>query len=121
MKRKILAVLLSVSLLLMTAAPVLGTLATEETVTPAPVETSVPTTEPETTEPTSEPTPTPTPGSKTKLYYNKDGGRKYHADPECYTVDKKYLPLDSFTYGNITKSPYNKLEPCDKCDAPDKP
>ena len=59
MKRKILAVLLSVSLLLMTAAPVLGTLATEETVTPAPVETSVPTTEPETTEPTSEPTETP--------------------------------------------------------------
>ena len=54
MKRKILAVLLSVSLLLMTAAPVLGTLATEETVTPAPVETSVPT-----TEPTSEPTDTP--------------------------------------------------------------
>ncbi|MBQ2948947.1 MAG: NADH dehydrogenase subunit 6 [Clostridia bacterium] len=74
-----------------------------------------------TPEPTDEPTPTPTPGSKTKLYYNKDGGRRYHADPECYTVDKKYLPLDSFTYGNISKSPYNKLEPCDKCDAPDKP
>lgn len=72
-------------------------------------------------EPTAEPTPTPAPSSKTKLYYNKDGGKKYHADPECYTVDKEYLPLSSFTYGDLNKSPYNKLEPCDKCDAPARP
>lgn len=80
---------------------------------------STPTPDPNATPaPTPEPTPTPTPGPKTKLYYNKDGGRYYHADPECYTVDKKFLPLASFTYGNLNKSPYTKLQPCDKCGAP---
>ena len=86
------------------------------------VEQATPTPDPNATpEPTAEPTPTPAPSSKTKLYYNKDGGKKYHADPECYTVDKEYLPLSSFTYGDLNKSPYNKLEPCDKCDAPARP
>ena len=80
---------------------------------------SPPTPDPNTTPtPTPEPTPTPTPNKKTKLYYNKDGGRKYHADPECYTVSAEYLPLSSFTYGDLNKSPYTRLEPCDKCDAP---
>ena len=69
--------------------------------------------------PSPEPTPTPKPSAKTKLYYNKDGGRKYHAEKDCYTVDKKYLPLASFNYGDLSKKPYNKLEPCDKCHAPE--
>lgn len=86
------------------------------------VEQGTPTPDPNVTpSPTSEPTPTPAPSSKTKLYYNKDGGRKYHADAECYTVDKNYLPLASFTYGDLNESPYDKLEPCDKCDAPARP
>lgn len=71
--------------------------------------------------PSPVPTPTPTPGAKTKLYYNKNGGKMYHADPECYTVDKSYLPLKSFNYGDLNKSPYNKLKPCDKCGAPARP
>ena len=80
---------------------------------------STPTPDPNLTPtPSPEPTPTPTPGPKTKLYYNKKGGKKYHIDSECYTVDKQYLPLSSFTYGDLSKSPYNKLEPCDKCGAP---
>lgn len=80
---------------------------------------STPTPDPNATPaPTPEPTPTPTPGPKTKLYYNKDGGKYYHADPECYTVAKEFLPLASFTYGNLNKSPYTKLQPCPKCDAP---
>ena len=80
---------------------------------------STPTPDPNATpEPTPEPTPTPTPGPKTKLYYNKDGGKYYHADPECYSVAKEFLPLASFTYGNLNKSPYTKLQPCPKCDAP---
>lgn len=83
---------------------------------------SPPTPDPNATpEPTPEPTPTPAPSSKTKLYYNKDGGKRYHADSECYTVESKYLPLASFTYGDIEKSPYSKLTPCDKCDAPPRP
>lgn len=71
--------------------------------------------------PSPEPTPTPTPGPKTKLYYNKDGGKRYHADKECSTVERKYLPLASFTYKDLSKSPYNKLVPCEKCGAPAKP
>ena len=80
---------------------------------------STPTPDPNATPvPTPEPTPTPTPGPKTKLYYNKDGGKYYHADPECSSVAKEFLPLTSFTYGNLNKSPYTKLQPCPKCDAP---
>ncbi len=83
------------------------------------VEQSTPTPDPNTTPtPSPEPTPTPKPNSKTKLYYNKDGGKYYHADPECYTVAKEFLPLASFTYGNINKSPYTRLVPCEKCQAP---
>ena len=83
-------------------------------------EAATPTPDPNTTpSPSPEPTPTPTPGAKTKLYYNKDGGKRYHLDPECYTVDKSYLPLASFNYGDIGKHP--KLEPCDKCGAPARP
>lgn len=80
---------------------------------------STPTPDPNATStPTPEPTPTPTPGPKTKLYYNKNGGKYYHADPECYSVAKEFLPLASFTYGSLNKSPYTKLQPCPKCDAP---
>lgn len=83
-------------------------------------EAATPTPDPNTTPtPTPEPTPTPTPGPKTKLYYNKDGGKRYHIDPNCYTVDKSYLPLASFTYGDLDKHP--KLVPCEACGAPARP
>ena len=87
------------------------------------VEQATPTPNPdETPTPSPEPTATPTPGPKTKLYYNKDGGKKYHIDPNCSSVASKYLPLKgSFNYGDIKKSPYNKLKPCDVCGAPPKP
>ena len=51
----------------------------------------------------------------------KGGGKYYHADSECYTVDKQYLPLASFQYKDINKSPYDKLKPCPKCNAPERP
>ena len=80
---------------------------------------STPTPDPNTTPtPTPEPTPTPTPGPKTKIYYNKDGGKYYHAEAECSTVAKEYLPLASFQYKDINKSPYTRLVPCEKCNAP---
>ena len=87
------------------------------------VEAATPTPDPNVTPtPTPEPTPTPMPGPKTKLYYNKSGGKYYHADQNCSKVASQYLPLSgSFTYKDINKSPYNKLEPCDKCDAPARP
>ncbi|MBR4038997.1 MAG: US12 family protein [Clostridia bacterium] len=81
---------------------------------------STPTPDPNVTPtPTPVPTPTPTPGPKTKLYYNKDGGKMYHADAYCPSVADKYLPLSgSFTYKDINKSPYTRLVPCEKCNAP---
>ena len=81
---------------------------------------STPTPDPNMTPtPSPVPTPTPKPGAKTKLYYNKDGGKKYHADAYCPSVAVKYQPLSgSFTYKDINKSPYTRLEPCEKCDAP---
>jgi len=80
---------------------------------------STPTPDPNMTPtPSPEPTPTPTPGPKTKLYYNKDGGKYYHTEAECSTVAAEYLPLASFTYKDINKSPYTRLVPCEKCGAP---
>lgn len=83
---------------------------------------STPTPDPNMTPtPSPVPTPTPKPGPKTKLYYNKDGGKMYHADQNCPSVSEKYLPLSgSFTYKDINKSPYTRLEACTKCDAPDR-
>ena len=88
-----------------------------------PVEAATPTPDPNLTPtPSPEPTPTPLPGKKTKLYYNKDGGKMYHSDPNCPSVASKYRPLKgTFTYGDINKSPYSKLKPCEKCGAPKRP
>ena len=87
------------------------------------VEKATPTPDPNVTPtPTPEPTPTPTPGPKTKLYYNKDGGKKYHLDPNCPSVASKYRPLKgTFKYGDLDKKQYSKLKPCDKCGAPERP
>lgn len=72
--------------------------------------------------PTPAPTPTPEPTTnpKTKMYYNKNGGSFYHAEAECPSVGKKYLPLASFEFSKLSESPYNKLKPCDECGAPTK-
>jgi hypothetical protein len=80
---------------------------------------STPTPDPNMTPtPTPVPTPTPKPGPKTKIYYNKNGGKYYHAEAECPSVAKEYLPLASFQYKDINKSPYTRLVPCEKCSAP---
>ncbi|MBN1777338.1 MAG: hypothetical protein JW811_04370 [Clostridiales bacterium] len=63
-------------------------------------------------------TVTPVPPPSTLLYYNPNGGKYYHADPECSSVNEKYLPMASFTYGELNESPYNSLLPCLKCNAP---
>lgn len=71
--------------------------------------------------PFATPEPTKKPTSKTKLYYNRDGGSYYHSDERCPSVLEKYLPLTSFTYGKLDESPYNKLKPCSRCKAPERP
>ena len=63
-------------------------------------------------------TVTPVPPDSTLLYYNADGGSYYHADPECSSVNEKYLPMASFTYGELNEAPYSSLRPCLKCNAP---
>lgn len=63
-------------------------------------------------------TVTPKPSEDTILYYNPDGGSKYHLNPECPSVNKKYLPLEPFKFAQIHEPPYNKLTNCLECNAP---
>ena len=63
-------------------------------------------------------TVTPIPDASTKLYYNANGGKYYHADPNCAAVNPKFLPMASFLYKELDDSPYNSLQPCLKCGAP---
>ncbi len=76
----------------------------------------------ETTDPASitpEPTEEPPVSPNTILYYNLDGGSKYHADPNCKSLHAKYLPMKgTFTYAQINDPPYNELKPCNVCAAP---
>jgi len=65
------------------------------------------------------PTATPTADPKMRLYYNSDGGKFYHADAQCSTIDPKYQnKMKSFAYTDLTRSGYAKLKPCTKCGAP---
>ena len=70
------------------------------------------------------PTPTaePTVSSSTVLYYNPDGGSKYHLDQNCKSTHAKYLPMKGhFTYGEINNDKYKNLSPCNVCAAPLRP
>ena len=63
-------------------------------------------------------TVTPIPDPSTRLYYNADGGKYYHADPNCSAVNEKFLPMAGFLYSELDNAPYNALQPCLKCGAP---
>lgn len=63
-------------------------------------------------------TVTPIPDPSTKLYYNANGGKYYHADPNCSAVNPKFLPMASFLYEELDDAPYSSLQPCLKCGAP---
>ena len=63
-------------------------------------------------------TVTPIPDPSTKLYYNANGGKYYHIDPNCSAVNPKFLPMASFLYSELDDDPYSSLEPCLKCGAP---
>lgn len=72
-------------------------------------------------------TPTPVPTrpfdpSAMRLYYNPDGGTKYHVDPSCPAVSARYLPMaGSFAYGQLNEAAYRELVPCVFCGAPARP
>ena len=68
------------------------------------------------TTPTQPPLYTGTP--TTILYYNANGGSRYHLDPDCPDVGKKYKPMSQFMFTELGQSPYNELIPCNRCGAP---
>lgn len=68
------------------------------------------------TTPTQPPLYTGTPD--TILYYNPNGGSKYHLDPDCPDVGSKYKPMAQFLYVELSQSPYSELSPCQRCGAP---
>ncbi len=82
--------------------------------------------EAETQDPATLPTPTPTAepaaNASTILYYNPDGGSKYHLNQNCKSTHAKYLPMKGhFTYAEINDDAYKNLEPCNVCAAPLRP
>ena len=73
--------------------------------------------------PVPEPTFTPVPEitGDTVLYYNPEGGSKYHLDPNCITVNSKYIPLQgTFRYSDLNLD-HQDLKPCKVCGAPERP
>ncbi len=71
---------------------------------------------------TATPSPEPAVNASTVLYYNPDGGTKYHLDQNCKSTHAKYLPMKGhFTYGEINDAKYVKLTPCNVCAAPLRP
>ena len=49
------------------------------------------------------------------LYYNPDGGRYYHADPQCPSVKADYLPMAAFDSELADTPDYSALKPCTFC------
>ena len=71
---------------------------------------------------TPAPITTPETNPNTILYYNTDGGSKYHRDPNCKKVGKKFVPLQGqFTYAELLNGLHSELKACHICGAPDRP
>ncbi len=55
----------------------------------------------------------------TVLYFNPDGGSRYHIDRNCPSISAKYLPLSGqFLWEQINEAEYRSLVPCNLCGAP---
>ena len=55
------------------------------------------------------------------LYYNPEGGRLYHADPDCPSVNSKYRPLSGvFHYSELDDPAFRVLLCCRICGAPER-
>ena len=57
----------------------------------------------------------------TNMYYNPNGGEKFHADQYCPGVKDRYLPLSPVRYSTLARYPYTELTPCSACKAPERP
>lgn len=61
----------------------------------------------------------PTTNPNLTLWYNSDGGSFYHLMQKCPSIGASYYgSMSSFTYAELSKSPYDKLQPCKTCGAP---
>ena len=81
------------------------------------IETPDPNITPEPAKATEPPTDANTP-----LYYNPNGGKKYHRDPNCSSANKSILPFaGQFLYSQINDPEYIDLERCNVCNAPLRP
>lgn len=62
-------------------------------------------------------TVTPAPSGSQLLYFNPDGGSKYHLDQYCPSIYDEFLPLEgSFPYSELGN--HRDLSPCLRCNAP---
>ncbi len=66
--------------------------------------------------PTQPPLYTGTPS--TVLYYNQNGGSRYHLDGDCTEVHSKFKPMSTFYFSQLGEEPYSQLDPCNVCGAP---
>lgn len=67
-------------------------------------------------------TPNPNGGSGITVYYNKDGGKYYHAKPNCPSVAERYWgSLTSFSFDLINSQEYKNLVRCPECNPPERP
>lgn len=76
-----------------------------------------------TTAPTANETATPTAefiaSPNTVLYYNENGGERYHLDAYCKSANEKYLPFKGqFYYSQLEENDYKDLVACNVCGAP---
>ena len=56
----------------------------------------------------------------TVLYYNPTGGKYYHANQNCPSINTRYLPLKgSLTYAELDDPQYTYLTPCSRCKPPE--
>lgn len=67
---------------------------------------------------TQPPTPAPFADPQTALYYNAKGGKFYHINPQCQSVNSRFLPMTQFTYGQLEEDTYKNLINCSVCGAP---
>lgn len=61
------------------------------------------------------------PDDDTPIYYNPQGGKRYHSDQNCSSVNQRYLPMTEITYGDLKTEEFSGLTACAKCDPPTHP
>jgi len=49
------------------------------------------------------------------VYYNGRGGKYYHMDAQCSSIDPKYFPLTAIDMSQLALIPYKNLRPCPYC------